>query len=149
MLRFAALAVVAMSFASEPGPRIFVYAQRDTPARRWTPVTCDGSAAAEIRQGVYFAVNVSAGRHTLAIAGGVPLTVEARAGADSFVRLDWHHEVGRAPVATLSGVDARRARKEMMFLSYAEAKRIHSAAVPKTDPRPPEDLRFGTREDRQ
>jgi hypothetical protein len=128
--------------------RIYVYAQRLTPARSWIPISCGGAVAAELKRGMFFAINVAPGRSVLSLEEGVPAFAEVRSGEDSFVRLDWHFEVGRPPIAVLSVVRADQARKEMMFLSYINAKKVRSTSVSKTDPREPAQLQLKRRSEK-
>ena len=124
---------------------VYLYAQRETPARSWLPVYVDGAPAADLRRGTFFAVQLPPGRHSFTIETGVPLAVELRKGESAHLRLDWNHHQGRPPIPTLSRVPQARAEKEMMFLSYIPANKIHSTAVPKSDPRPPAKPEFQTR----
>lgn len=126
--------------------RVFVYSQRETPARSWTPIVCDGKTVADVKRGVFFAVNVGPGRHSLWIADGVPVTVEVLSGAEVFVRLDWDYDVRRSPIPVLNTVAGERAKKEMRFLRYVDTKRIHSTTVPGSDPRPAENPKLRSRE---
>jgi hypothetical protein len=122
--------------AADDLSRVFVYAQRETPARSWTPVGCDGENIAEVKRGFFFSVTLRPGRHLLSLEGGVPISIDVRSGVETFVRVDWNYDVRRPPIPVLSSVDEERAKTEMRFLSYVETKRIHSLAISKTDPRP-------------
>ncbi len=124
-----------------------MYAQRDTAARSWLPISCGSSVVAEIKQGTFFAISVPPGRYALCVKNGVPLPVEVHASEESFVRLDWDYEVGRSPIPVLAKVGATDARSEMKFLSYVSARRVHSSLVPKSDPRPPVEPRLRTRDE--
>lgn len=146
MTSLAILLLLALQDA-EPRSRIYVYAQRDTPANRWQPVSCDGSVAAEIRHGAFFAIDVDPGRHTLVLEHGVPLSIEVGPGIEAFVRLDWRHRVGQQPIPLLAVAPREIAAREMRFLSYVEPKRLKSSAVPRSDPRTPEQPRLRTRPD--
>lgn len=115
--------------------QVFVYAQRETAARTWMPVGCDGENIAEVKRGFFFAVNLPRGHHLLSLKDGVPVSIDVRPGIETFVRVDWNYDVRRSPIPVLSRVAEERATKEMRFLSYVEVKRIHSPAVPRTDPR--------------
>ena len=126
--------------------RVFVYSQRDTPARSWMTIVCDGERIAEVKRGFFFALNVRPGRHSLSLADGVPISVEVRSGGQAFVRIDWNHDVRRPPIPVLNRVVEERAMREMRFLTYVDTKRIHSAFVPGVDPRPPESPQLRTRE---
>lgn len=128
-VRLLIITVLALSASAEQLSRIYVYARRETPARGWLPVFCD-SQVAEIRRGAFFAINVSLGHHVLGLEKGVPISVEAGSGEEAFVRLDWHHKVGRPPIPAFKNVRFELATKEMRFLSYADAKRLRSASVP-------------------
>jgi hypothetical protein len=128
--------------------RVFVYSQRETPARSWMTVLCDGERIADVRRGFFFIVNVRPGRHSLSLADGVPVSVEVRSGGEVFVRIDWSHDVRRQPIPVFNSVVEERAKREMRFLSYVEAKRIHSTAVAGADPRPPDNPQLKTRKPR-
>lgn len=127
---------------------VVVYAVRLSEARSWTLVRCNGAAAAELRRGSFFELRLDAGRHLLEIDGGVPLVLEAKPGEEHFVRLNWNHQVGRAPIAVLSAIGKEAARRELMHLVYVEARRIHSPQVTPHDPRPVETPHFSKREAR-
>jgi hypothetical protein len=109
-------------------------------------IVCDGERIAEVKRGLFFAVNVRPGRHSLSLAEGVPISIEVRSGAQAFVRLDWNHDVRRPPIPALTSVVEQRAMREMRFLTYVDSKRIHSTVVPGVDPRPPENPQLRTRE---
>lgn len=102
-------------------------------------VTCNGVEAASIKKGSFFALTLPPGRYTLATASGVPVTLEGRTGDETFVRINWNQHVNRSPIPVLSVVPADRARHEMKFLSYLEAKHIRSESVERRDPRTPEE----------
>ena len=138
----------AISAAAEDRGRIYVYAQRQTAARSWLPISCDGAIVAELKQGMLFAIDVPAGRHTLGTQTGVPGFVEVHGGEEAFVRLDWDYEVGRAPIAALGAVRPDQGRKEIIFLSYIKANKVRSSSVPRTDPRQPPEVRLKGRDER-
>ncbi|MGC4048275.1 MAG: hypothetical protein QM757_00970 [Paludibaculum sp.] len=125
------------SCGAEDSARVYVYARRETEARSWIAVSCRGAVAAEVKQGFFFALYLAPGRHSLGVENGVPLTIDAAAGEETFVRLDWHYEVGRPPIAALSKVRPDDARREMKYLVYVPAKRLHSSLASKSDPRAP------------
>ncbi|QOY88394.1 hypothetical protein [Paludibaculum fermentans] len=56
-LRLAALAVdfliVPLPGRAEDSAQVFVYAPRETEARRWTAASCGGSVVAELKQGTF------------------------------------------------------------------------------------------------
>lgn len=115
---------------------IFIYAQRGTEASSWIAVSSRAGVVAELKEGRFFAIEAEPGRHAFATAKGVPMVVEV-GGEDVFLRLDWNFDVRRRPVAVFAKVDPERARSEMRFLSYVDAKRVRAAAVAKADPRVP------------
>ena len=139
-----ALAIPYSAPAQNPA-RIFVYAQRETPAASWLPISCDGAVVAELKQGRLFALNLSPGRHSIGTEKGVPASIDIRPGEDSFVRLDWDLASDRAAIPVLTIVPPDRAAKETMFLSYIKANKALSASVPKSDPRQPARKQFKTR----
>lgn len=144
--RVPARAFYALLFASLASAQtVYVYAQRETPARSWLPVYVDGAPAADLRRGVFFAFHLPPGRHSFTIETGVPLTVELRKGESIHLRLDWNHHLNRPPIPVFTRVPRARAEQEMMFLSYIPANKIHSTAVPKSDPRLPAKPEFQTR----
>ena len=144
--RVPARALYALLFASlAHAETVYLYAQRETPARSWIPVYVDGAPAADLRRGAFFALHLPPGRHSFTIETGVPLTVELRKGESAHLRLDWNHHLNRPPIPTLSRVPHARAEKEMMFLSYIPANKIHTTAVPKSDPRSPAKPAFHSR----
>lgn len=132
--------------AADQSSRVFVYSEWETPARSWMTILCDGQAIAEVKRGFFFAVNLRPGRHFLSVSDGVPVSVDVASDEEAFVRVDWNQDVRRPPIPVLSSVAVDRAKKEMRFLNYVDRKRIHSMAVPGTDPRPPEHLQLRTRE---
>ncbi len=140
-----AIALAVSTHAETPG-RIYVYAQRLTPARSWLPIACDGAVAAELKQGMLFAIDAPAGRHALSTEKGVPTSVDVHPGEEVFVRLDWNHELGRSPIPVLTVVPAEHARKETKYLVYIDSKKALSASVPKTDPRGSTQLKLKTRD---
>jgi len=89
---------------------------------------------------------VPPGRHTFNVETGVPLVVEAHAGEDAFVRLDWNYSMSRPPIPVLSQARPEQARLEMKYLTYIDAGKIRSSAVAKTDPREPVSPGFKERE---
>jgi len=68
---------------------------------------------------------------------GVPAFVEARAGGDSFIRLNWHIEVGQPAIPVWEIVAPSSARRDMIDLNYIDVGRILSKSVAKKDPRGP------------
>lgn len=84
-----------------------------------------------------FTIQLSPGPHTVSTPSGVPLSFELNNDQTAHLRLDWNHHVNRPPIPVLSLIPQTRAEKEMMFLSYIPANKIHSTAVPKSDPRQP------------
>jgi hypothetical protein len=79
---------------------------------------------------------------------GIPVFVDAHAGGESFVSLDWHFEVDKPPISVLSVVPPPVARREMLYLTYIDAGEVLSRSVPKADPRgPPHLMRRGEIDD--
>ncbi|BDC52903.1 hypothetical protein F183_A52180 [Bryobacterales bacterium F-183] len=138
-LLFAAFAALAEE------THVFMYAQRDTPARSWLTVFCNDTPVAKIKKGRFFALALPAGSYTLGIGQGVPYPLTVQSARDQYIRVEWHHHMGRAPIPALSEVREEVARKEMRFLSYVEAKQIESQRVPPQDPRPAQDPQFRQR----
>jgi len=142
-----ALTLGQPAWAEEPA-RIYVYVQQETPARSWFPVSCDGVVVAELKRGRFFAINVVPGRHMLNEEKGVPAFVDARPGRDSFVRLNWHIEVGQPAIPVWEIVNAASAHTDMLTLAYIDAAKALSKSVPKKDPRgPPRLTRRGATDD--
>lgn len=115
---------------------VFVYAQRETPAKSWLPVICDGGPAAQIRRGYFFAIDLAPGRHWLAPRDGVPVSIDVRPDAEMFVRLNWSHDLRRSPIPALGVVPAETAILEMRFLRYVDTKRVEATQVSRTELRP-------------
>jgi hypothetical protein len=138
--------IVSRVAAAEDSARVFVYSQTETPARSWTTVFCDGKAIAEVKRGFFFALNLHEGRYALSLTDGVPISVEVSPATETFVRINWSHDVRGSPIPVLSRVEQERAKREMRFLSYIDTKRIHSTAVSRVDPRPAESPQLKTRE---
>jgi len=144
----ALLSVVPRVARAEELARIYVYVQQETPARSWFPVSCDGAVVAEIKRGKFFAIIVTPGRHMLSEEKGVPSFVDARAGRDSFIRLNWHIEVGQSAIPVWESVAPSSARRDMLDLTYIDVGRVLSKSVPKKDPRgPPRLTRRGATND--
>ena len=137
-MRIAVISAIALAAAlptlAENPTRIYVYAQRDTAARSWLSISCNSVVVAELQRGAFFAINVEPGPYMLSVEKGVPLSIDARAGEESFVRLDWSYGIDRPPIPVLSKIYTAGAQREMKYLSYVPAKRVHSNQVPKTDP---------------
>lgn len=76
---------------------------------------------------------------------GVPVVLNLQPGAEVFLRLDWSHGLNRPPIPKLTVVRREQAEIEMRFLSYVDARRVLSPAVPKQDPREPVTPRLKTR----
>ncbi len=127
--------------------RIYVYAQLETPAGSWIPISCDGTVVAKLKRGRFFAVNVAPGRHMLSDEKGVPVFVGARSGEESFVRFDWHIEVDKPVISVLQVVPPPQARNEMRYLVYIDAGKVLSRSVSKADPREPPQPRLVRRGD--
>lgn len=127
--------------------RIYVYAQRETPARSWLPILCDGTPVAKIKRGTFFALNVPVGRHVISSTTGVSSFVDVRAGHEYFVRLNWQLEHGEPPILVFDSIPATVARNEMRFVVYVDSKEVMAGSVPKTDPRPAPELHFKRRDE--
>lgn len=73
--------VLVSLFAEERSTaRFYIYAQRDTPARSWQEISSGPNLIAELKQGRFFAVDVSAGRYTFSTKTGAPVSVEIKDG---------------------------------------------------------------------
>ena len=142
----AAVALLApLAAPAEDSARIYVYAL--TPGHSWLPVSCGGAVVAKLKADAFFAMNVAPGRYTLSVANGTPASVEVRSGEESFVRLDWHLELGLPAVPELHSVRPDQARKEMRHLSYIDAGKVLSDSVSKRDPRDSPQRRLKTRDE--
>jgi hypothetical protein len=134
--------LAALLFAqAEPLGRIYVYAQVETPARSWLPISCDNAVVAKVKRGRFFAVDVVSGRHVLSMAKTVPVFVDVRPGEESFVGLGWQMEVGRPPLPVLQAVQPSHAHTEMIDLAYIDSNKALSKSVPRIDPRRPPQLK--------
>lgn len=129
------------SACADARARIYVYVQMETPARSWFPIWCDGNVIARIKRGRFFVIFVAPGRHMLSDEKGVPVFVNARSGQKSFVRLDWHVNVGGPEISVLNEVSPGTAHSDMIYLSYIDTNQSLSGSVPKADPREPPQLR--------
>ncbi len=121
---------------AEPLTQVYVYVQDETPARSWFPVWFDGVAVAKIKRGRFFVINATPGRHTLNDEKGVPVSIEIQAGKKVFIRQDWRtgdSEGSLLPVWNTVAQDT--ARRDLLFLTYIDADKATSKAVPKTEPR--------------
>jgi hypothetical protein len=87
----------AFPAVAEDRARIYVYARRETAARSFLSISCDNQVAAEVKQGLFFAVNVDPGRHVVLVDRGLPLFLDVLAGQESFVRLDWNYGIVDLP----------------------------------------------------
>ena len=136
-MRFSAFAAFALlSLSAEEPARVYVYAQSQSEANRWLSVFCDGAVVAELKRGTFFAITLPSGRHAFTVKDGVPIVLEASAGQDAFIRLNWNHALNRPPIPVLAQVPQDKARTEMRLLGYISANRIHSDRVAKADPCP-------------
>lgn len=122
--------------ARQEPPRLFIYSRHDTAANSWKPVHCGGRSLADLKKGYYFATALPAGRYTCSLAGSVPLTFDLPPSGELYLRLDWHHRLGRPPIPILTLVAAPSAIAEIRLLSYLPAKRARSPLVSPRDPRP-------------
>lgn len=145
ILLFTVAYLTAGSATGQEPARIYVYAQRQSAAKSWISISCDGIAAAKLKRGALFAIAVAGGRHSLSLEHGVPITIEVRPGEDKFLRLDWSYKAGSASIPVLDAVRPERARGEMRFLSYIKSAKVQSDRVIKTDPRPLESLKLEPR----
>ncbi|HZQ54163.1 MAG TPA: hypothetical protein VFB14_18315 [Bryobacteraceae bacterium] len=127
---FAFLALMSVQFGRPQDlGRIYVYAERETAARSWRPISCDGAVVAKIKRGTFFAVNVKPGRHVLSYGNGVPAFVDVATGQETFLRLDYQVEIGEPATQVLSKINPDLARKEMRFVIYIDAKAARSLAL--------------------
>ncbi len=141
----AVLEVLAWTaLAAGPG-RVYVYAQRPSEARSWTPIVCGGHVVAELKQGTFFAMDLAPGRYTVGTTMGVPAFVDVRSGEEAFLRLGWNYQVGRPPISVMESVRPEQAHEEMKYLSYIKAGKVLSHSVAATDPRSPEPLQLKRR----
>jgi hypothetical protein len=127
----AGLSFAVLSHAAE----VYVYEQRTAAVTSWVEVTCDGRPSASIKAGYVFALQLDAGRHTLTLKDGVPVTIQVAASEPTFVRLDWNMSVTRAPIPVLSPVTPAQARRDLEFLTYIPKDKIFSPQVLREDPR--------------
>jgi hypothetical protein len=132
----ATLLFLSVALMADDLAKVYVYARRDTAARTWLSISCDNLVVAELKQGAFFAIEIAPGRHAFLLENGIPLVLDAQTGQDSFVRLDWSYGIDRPPIPVLTKVLQPEARVEMKYLSYVNAKRVHSSLVPRTDPSP-------------
>jgi hypothetical protein len=118
--------------------RIYVYVQRETPARSWLPISCDGSVVAKVKQGKFFAINVAPGRHMVSPERGIPVFIDVRSGSEAFVTVGWRNgERGgpAIPFLVWEVVAPSVAERDLTYLTYIDEDKVLSKSVPKTDPR--------------
>lgn len=144
-LAAAVLFTLLPQFAQEPG-RVYVFAPSHSEASAWIAVSCDGVQVAELKRGRFFAMSIPPGRHTFMANESVPVAIQAVAGQDVFLRLNWHHTLGLPPIPMLGAIPAEKAKREMRFLNYIDAKKIHSPLVEKKAPRPEVPMELRRRE---
>lgn len=150
-MRIALIALITLLTSASgvaDGPaRIYVYADRNTVARSWRPISCDGTVVAKLKRGTFFAINVAPGRHVLSDGKSVPAIIDVRSGEETFVRLDWVFLEGEPATPVFSKVAASVAARDMIYLPYIDANKVLSISVSKTDPRTPPQLRLKTRDE--
>jgi hypothetical protein len=137
--------IILLSAEAEDSARIYVYAQRQTAASSWLPISCGNAVVAELKRGTFFAITVAPGRYSFGIERGMPTIIEVGPGEESFVRLDWNFGMNRPPIPELHAVRPDQARTDMKYLSYINANKVLSGSVAQTDPREPVPLRLKRR----
>ena len=135
--------LISLSFAGgQPTTQIYVYVQHESPARSWFPVWCDGVLVAKIKQGRFFVINVTAGKHEIIEEKGVPVFVDVRSGKKAYVRLEWRNgELGGPALPVWAEVTQSAAHRDMLYLAYIDADKVVSKLVPNTEPREAPSLR--------
>jgi hypothetical protein len=133
----------------EPVGQIYVYANWESPERKWVDIACDDEIVAKVKAGRFFVMSLPPGRHAVSAGDGIPVFVEERSGEKSFLRVGREVD-GQAVMLVLTKMDSTEAGKEMVHLAYIDAAKALSSSVPKEDPR---DLRqqpqLKTRGDRE
>lgn len=72
---------------------------------------------------------------------GIPVFVDARAGKESFVRVEWRNgEVPGPALPVWEVVLPSTARKDMIYLLYIDGDKALAESLPKKDPREPPHL---------
>lgn len=135
MRRFGWLLLSVPAFAAETPSLVIIYAQTHSAASRWVAIECDEAPVAQLQRGYFFASEFKPGRHSCTAADGVPVSFETVPGETAYLRLDWSHQVGRPPIATLKAV-GKHSPGEIRPLRYIPPKRARSAKVLTKDPRP-------------
>src|SRR5262249_656885 len=101
---------------------------------------------AELREGTFFAINITPGQHTIATKAGVPVSIKVGAGEETFVELSWHVQTGEAPIPILFTISPRLAQQKMKYLAYVSQSAILSSSVERSDPRGESSLELKKRE---
>ena len=140
---FALFIVVSLPSAqAEDSARIYVYSRSETLGSSQYLISCDGEGVAKLDRGVFFALDVTPGRHILDTGEeGVPAFVDLRPSEGVFVRLAWVLERGGPAITFLHAVEPALARKELLQLRYIDANMVLSELVLKEDPRQPPQLK--------
>lgn len=135
------LALTQLQFAAaQETARIYVYETLTSGKGSWLAISCDSEPVAEIKRGMFFAIDVTPGAHMIGVNGGVSVAVELKEGEEAFVRLGRNYLVGAAPIPQLY-VSINPTHNRMTNLRYVKEAKIHSDAVARSDPRPPPRLR--------
>jgi len=114
--------------------RIYVYANWESPERRWVDIACDDEIVAKVKAGRFFVINLPPGRHAVSEREGIPVFIEVRSGEQSFVRLDREVD-GQTVIPVLTKMGSTEAGREMVHLAYIDTAKVLSNAVPKQVPR--------------
>jgi hypothetical protein len=114
--------------------RIYVYANWESPERRWVDIACDDEVVAKVKTGRFVVINLPPGSHAVSERDGIPVLIEVRSGEQSFVRLDQEVD-GQTVIPVLTKMGSTEAGREMVHLTYIDTAKVLSNSVPKQDPR--------------
>ena len=135
------LIFAACSFAAtdptKPAIQVFMFADREAPPRSWVPISCDGTVVAKIKQGKFFTINLTPGKHVFSQGDGIPLFVDIHKGEQLFIQLERQTRAdasGKSDVTALVEVDPTWARKILAYLTYIDTDKRFSPAVLMEDP---------------
>lgn len=118
----------------EPLGEIYVYANWESPQRKWVDIACDDKIVAQVKAGRFFVINVPPGRHALTERDGIPAFIDLHSGEKSYVRLDREVD-GQTVMPVLTRMSPAEAEKEMVHLAYIDPAKAFSNSVPEEDPR--------------
>ncbi len=138
LFKLACLAgLLSLGATAQDTAHIYVYSPWDAGQQSRLPITYDGVVVAKVKDGKFFAIAASPGRHVLVARDGVPTAVNVRPGEDAFVRVEHHLELpefGKTDIPVLTVQSPDEARLAIVHLVYIAAGKISSPLVSRQDP---------------